>query len=273
MRYVAPLKVLTLRYIPDKIKKNIRSPLLQEAYEEIIPAIKLQRGFRRMPRQEINRNPELMTESTMRRQIHHHFKNDYEKFVNLLYNHLEIEFDSMIYNVGYPIQHQYRGLKYIIDNINEQFFIILGNIDPQCELDKGYDKFIMDMKDALHIYPENRNALNISGQKPKEQTNEQFALKNILSNLKGNLLKNLYEVFLEDKYDNFGADVATANEDPRYEGVSIFKKSSRASEKEKAKKTMKNNKTMKKYIREIKNKTKIKSGGSKKKKNINLKKN
>jgi hypothetical protein len=133
------------------------------------------------------------------------------------------------------------------------------------------------MKQALLLYPDARNqdgdlVLTLISEKPKELTNKQFALKNILSFIKGIILKYMYEEFLEDKYDNFGADVATANEDPRYEGVSIFEKSSRASQKEKAKKTIKNNKTMKKYIREIKNKTKIKSGGSKKrKKNINKK--
>ena len=243
---IPTLQALAASRISPKTKKNIRSPLLQDAKKQIDPAIKIQRTFRKKPTR-INRKPELMTESTMRKQIYHHFKNHYKKFVELFYHHLKLEFDSIIYNIGYPIH--YRGFKYIIDNIDERFFIILSNIDTRCDLNEGYDAFIINMKKALRKYPKNRNVLNILGEKPEELTNEQFVLKNILSNLKGKLLKNLYEVFLDDKYDNFGADVATANEDPRYEGLSIFEKSSRSSKKEKAKRTIK------KYISKLSKKT------------------
>ena len=302
---IPTLQALAASRISPKTIKNIKSPLLQDAKKLIDPARKIQRKFRNK-RTRINRKPELMTESTMRKQIYEHFKNDYKKFVNLLYNRLEIEHDHIHPWPASGEHHDAHSLNMILNNTDHNLLFILNQIiikpyEPNerirrernildyhptisnapltCDITccGGYNRFIGLMKQALVLYPDARNqdgdlVLTLISEKPNELTNEQFALKNILSFIKGIILKYMYEEFLEDKYDNLGADVATANEDPRYEGVSIFEKSSRASEKEKAKKTIKHNKTMKKYIREIKNKTKIKSGGSKKrKKNINKK--
>ena len=289
------------KYIPSlkayaasaKISRKERAALIPEHFtladEEIIPARKIQHAFRtRMPTRQINRRPELMTESTMRKQIHYHFKNDYEKFVNLLYNRLEKEHDYLYPWPASGEHHDAHSLNMILNNTDHNLLFILNQIiikpyEPNertrrkrnildyhptisnapltCDITccGGYLRFIGLMRQALLLYPYARNqdgnlVLTILNQKPNELTNEQFALKNILSFIKGIILKYMYEEFLDNKYGNSGANVAKANEDPRYEGVSIFEKSSRSSRKNSAKKKIKKNKTMKTYIKKIRGK-------------------
>ena len=77
---IPSLKAYTASNISPKTRKALIPEHFTFADKEIIPVTKIQRTFRKKSTR-INRKPELMTESTMRKQIYHHFKNDYEKFI------------------------------------------------------------------------------------------------------------------------------------------------------------------------------------------------
>ena len=183
---IPSLKALTASKLSPKTKKAIIPELLLEADKEIKPATKIQRKFRSLPLSNI-RNPKLLTENQMRKQILYHFKvnlprhytiHDYDElyeeedynneFLISLMNSLPYLHDL---NPNWTPANDEEGnhdqfaneltaksnqtrLAYYLNNISYKFFDSLSNII--FTRDEMFD--IMNQDDNMaHVYDRNRH--------------------------------------------------------------------------------------------------------------------
>ena len=180
---ISSLKALTASKLSPKTKKAIIPELLLEADKEIKPATKIQRKFRSLPLSNI-RNPKLLTENQMRKQILYHFKvnlprrytmHDYEEqdynneFLISLINSLPYLHDL---NPNWTPANDEEGnhdqfadeltaksnqsrLAYYLNNISYKFFDSLSNIiftahEISTDIMNPYDNMV-------HVYDPNRH--------------------------------------------------------------------------------------------------------------------